>query len=230
MQTLLSRYNSCLASLPTLVQFRNLRHARVTCYIALILLLMITPLLSASDHPAKPNILILGDSLSAGYGIPLEKSWVSLLQKELQNDYHIVNASISGETTDGGLRAMPALLKRHVPALVVLELGANDGLRGFPLGTIETNLEKMIDLAEQSGSTILLLGMRIPPNYGTHYAEAFFKTYGTVAERKKVALIPFLLDDIAVHPELMQQDRLHPNEKAQAKIKQRVLDALRPLF
>ena len=179
------------------------------------------------------TILVLGDSLSAAYGIPTEQGWVSLLQKQLderKSPYQIINASISGETTDGGLRALPALLQRHQPDIVLLELGANDGLRGFPLSTIETNLTKLIQLAHKSDAQVLLIGMRIPPNYGARYAEGFFQLYPKLAQQYQTALLPFLLDGIAIHSELMQDDRLHPKAKAQSLIKDRVLHALESLL
>ena len=181
-----------------------------------------------SDHK---TMLILGDSLSAGYGVQLESSWVELLRKELSEDkYNIINASISGETTDGGLRALPKLLEQHEPEVVIIELGANDGLRGFPLPTIRQNLSQLIQSSQAIKSQVLLVGMHIPPNYGKRYAQGFHQIYHELSEKYGVALLPFLLEDIAIHDALMQEDRLHPNEQAQPIIKEHVLKALKPLL
>ena len=185
----------------------------------------------------KHTILVLGDSLSAAYGIPIEQSWVSLLSKSLEKQfskgekrYRVQNASISGETTDGGLRSLPALLDKYHPYIVIIELGANDGLRGFPLKTIERNLSKLIELAQAKHAKVLLTGIHIPPNYGQRYATAFHKLYSTLAKRYDTALVPFLLEGIATKPSLMQEDRLHPRAEAQESIKHIVWQQLEPLL
>ncbi|MFT6264675.1 MAG: acyl-CoA thioesterase-1 [Oleiphilaceae bacterium] len=183
------------------------------------------------------TILILGDSLSAAYGIPIEQSWVTLLMQKLENEfsntdanYQVHNASISGETTDGGLRSLPALLKKYQPEVVIIELGANDGLRGFPLKTIEQNLAALIELVQAQNSKVLLTGIHIPPNYGQRYATAFHKIYNTLAQRYQTALVPFLLEGIATKPSLMQADRLHPKAEAQESIRNIVWQQLEPLL
>ena len=191
------------------------------------------------DHTrtSPQTILILGDSLSAAYGIPIEQSWVTLLMQKLENEfsntdtnYQVHNASISGETTDGGLRSLPALLKKYQPEVVIIELGANDGLRGFPLKTIEQNLAALIELVQAQNSKVLLTGIHIPPNYGQRYATAFHKIYNTLAQRYQTALVPFLLEGIATKPSLMQADRLHPKSEAQESIRNIVWQQLEPLL
>lgn len=177
-----------------------------------------------SDHK---TLLILGDSLSAGYGIPLDSSWVELLRNDLEEKrYKIVNASISGETTDGGLRALPQLLDQHRPEITLIELGANDGLRGFPLPTIKNNLSELINQSLQYDSQVLLIGMHIPPNYGNRYAQGFHQIFHELSQQYDIPLLPFLLEDVAIHDNLMQEDRLHPNAKAQPIIKNHVKKAL----
>lgn len=180
------------------------------------------------DHK---TILVLGDSLSAGYGIPLQSAWVSLLSDELKSlNYQIENASISGETTDGGLRSLPQLLEQHQPSILILELGANDGLRGFPINTIKQNLSSLIEQAKAQHAKVLLLGMHIPPNYGKRYAQAFHQIYHDLSARYDTALLPFLLQDVAINEQLMQEDRLHPTSEAQPIIKKHVKAALEPLL
>ena len=177
-----------------------------------------------------PTIVILGDSLSAAYGMASENGWVSLLEQLLEReqlDYSIVNASISGETSSGGLQRLPALLKRWKPEFVVLELGGNDGLRGTPTKLIRRNLESMIRQSQDAGARILLLGMRIPPNYGPRYTEAFHNQYADLAEKYDTLLVPFFLEDIATRARFMQRDGIHPNEKAQPLMADSVYAALR---
>jgi acyl-CoA thioesterase-1 len=190
-----------------------------------------------STQTTLKTILILGDSLSAAYGIPIEKSWAALLtqtlaQKESESNshYQVHNASISGETTDGGLRSLPALLKKYQPEVIIIELGANDGLRGFPLTTIEQNLATLIKLAQAQNSKVLLTGIHIPPNYGQRYATAFHNIYSRLAERYHTALVPFLLEGVATQPSLMQADGLHPKAEAQESIKSLVWQQLVPLL
>jgi len=190
-----------------------------------------------STRTTQQTILILGDSLSAAYGIPIEQSWVTLLAQKIEkqfskinNNYQVQNASISGETTDGGLKSLPALLKKYQPEVVIIELGANDGLRGFPLKTIEQNLSTLIELAQANNAKVLLTGIHIPPNYGQRYATGFHKTYSRLSKRYHTALVPFLLDGIATQPSLMQEDRLHPKAEAQESIKNLVWQQLEPLL
>ena len=160
-------------------------------------------------------MLVVGDSLSAGYGLSDGSGWVELLQKRVGASERIVNASISGETTAGGVTRIARLLERHQPGLVVIELGGNDGLRGVPLAATERNLDAMVGAASQAGAHVLLLQMRIPPNLGPEYSAQFEAIYPRVAERHGAVLVPFFLEQVARDPELMQSDALHPNERAQ---------------
>ena len=185
--------------------------------------------------PAEtPVILVFGDSISAGYGLAhVEQGWVALLQTRLKDQeygYQVVNASVSGETTAGGLARLPRALTLHRPKLVILELGGNDGLRALPIAQMRANLAHMVDLAEAAGAHVLLLGMRIPPNYGPDYTEQFRSCYSDVARDKKLPLVPFLLNDIALSPNLMQGDGIHPNELGQPKLLANVWPALQPLL
>lgn len=178
------------------------------------------------------TILVLGDSLSAGYGLSTSSAWPSLLQQELKTkdaDYTVANASISGETSAGGLARLPALLKKEKPQVLILELGANDGLRGLPLANLASNLRNMIDLAKQEKVKVLLLGMKLPPNYG-NYAKEFALIYQQLAKKTNIAFIPFFLEQIAEKPELFQADGLHPTAAAQSKILNTILPKLQPLL
>jgi len=180
---------------------------------------------------AARNILVFGDSLSAGYGIARDASWVSLLQKELRQthpQFEVVNASISGETAAGGLRRIGKALQQHRPEVVVIELGANDGLRGAGVAGIEKNLDKIVRQSRDSGAKVLLLGIRIPPNYGQDYTRQFRAMYPRLAKRHKVALVPFMLDGVA--PEQYQPDNLHPNAAAQPLVMRNILRSLQPLL
>lgn len=165
------------------------------------------------------TIMILGDSLSAGYGIQKQQGWVNLLQNKLDQQYpkqhKVVNASASGETTSGALARLPNLLKTYQPNIVVIELGGNDGLRGQPPQMIQKNLAQLIQQSQKANATVILLGMKIPPNMGTAYSKAFENTYKTVSQQYKVKLQPFFLNNVAGHKDLMQQDQVHPNTKAQ---------------
>lgn len=184
--------------------------------------------------PDKRVLLVVGDSLSAEYGLVRDTGWVKLLEQRLiqqgLRQYIVVNASISGETTSGGRTRLPALLRSHRPAVVVIELGANDGLRGLPLDLMRTNLRAMIEASQGVGARVLLVGIRVPPNYGRDYAERFFASFGEVARATRVALAPFLLDGFADDMSLFQADRIHPNEKAQARMLDNVWPHLRPLL
>jgi acyl-CoA thioesterase-1 len=184
-------------------------------------------------------ILVLGDSLSAAYGIPRERGWVALLeqklaQHELTNGNvartRVLNASISGETTDGGVARLPALLQKYKPSLVVIELGANDGLRGFQIDRLRANLEQLIRLSQASGAKVLLVGIKIPPNYGLRYTSDFYESYTLLAHEYNIPLVPFLLEGVATDPELMQDDRLHPRAEPQKKIMENVWPHLQPLI
>jgi acyl-CoA thioesterase-1 len=165
------------------------------------------------------TILVFGDSISAAYGLEVEQGWVALLQNKLNkttpNKHSVANGSVSGETTSGGLQRLPSLLKKYHPDIVVLELGANDGLRGQPPRLMQKNLVAMIQVSRQSGAQVILLGMKIPPNYGRVYTQAFERVYSEVATSEKVAFLPFFMQDVAGVPELTQADGLHPTAKAQ---------------
>ncbi len=180
-----------------------------------------------ADNKAE-NILVLGDSLSASYGIKVEQGWVTLLQQQLTKERHwqIINASVSGETSSGGTTRLPALLAEHKPKVVILELGANDGLRGQPLKLLHQNLQKMIDASKNTGAKVLLIGMQIPTNYGPRYTREFKEIYPQLAEKNKLPLVPFLLEDIAAHSELIQSDGLHPTAEAQPLILKNVWPGL----
>ena len=177
------------------------------------------------------TVLVLGDSISAGYGVPAGKGWVALLGASLApRAVRVVNASISGETTEGGKARLPALLLEHRPSVVLIELGGNDGLRGFPLAVTRANLEQMISAAANAKASVLLTGMRLPPNYGARYTEGFHALYADLAKVHDTALIPFLLEGIAGNPANMQDDGIHPRTEAQQAILQQVLPALTPLL
>ena len=182
---------------------------------------------------AQRSILILGDSISSAYGIAQARGWVALLDERLKRerlDYIVANASVSGDTTAGGAARLGAALERHRPAVVVLELGGNDGLRGLPVADMKKNLAQMIERSRKNGARVLLIGMKIPPNYGPDYAGAFEAAFGDLAKRYQTALVPFLLEDFADKPELFQPDRIHPSEAAQPLMAERVWQALRPLL
>ena len=172
---------------------------------------------SAQAYSAPKTVLVLGDSLSAEYGLTRGSGWVALLENKLKAekiDAAVVNASISGETTSGGRARLPALLAQHKPDIVIIELGANDGLRGQPVSAAEDNLRSMIELASKNKARVLLVGMRMPPNYGRDYTERFFGMYKTLAAKYKAPLVPFMLDGVADKPKLFQPDRLHPSAEA----------------
>ena len=182
----------------------------------------------ANDAPAKKptTLLVWGDSLSAAYGIPLEKGWVALLQTQLGKDYNIVNGSISGETSSGGLTRLPDALKANQPAYVLIELGANDGLRGIALDTMRSNLEQMIKLTQAANAKVVLIGIKLPPNYGVTFTDKFEATYSDLAKQYNLPLIPFLLEGIADNWDFMQADGLHPTVEAQPKVLENVWKVL----
>ena len=193
---------------------------------------------SATAAPSAPQrtLLVVGDSLSAEYGLARGQGWVALLEARLARDklpWRVVNASVSGDTTSGGRSRLPALLKQHRPALVVLELGGNDALRGLPLTMTEANLLAMTRAAKASGARVLIAGMAVPPNYGRSYTEQFAALFGKVAQAEGTALVPFLLAGVADGPEadnLFQPDRIHPKAEAHPRILDNVWKVLRPLL
>ncbi|WP_229496145.1 arylesterase [Massilia polaris] len=187
---------------------------------------------SASAYSAPKTVLVLGDSLSAEYGLNRGSGWVALLEKKLKAERisaTIVNASISGETTSGGRARLPALIRQHKPSVVVIELGANDGLRGLPVASAEDNLRTMVDLARKNDAQVLLVGMRMPPNYGRAYTEQFFNMYTKLSTRYKAPLVPFMLEGVADQPKLFQADRLHPNADAHPIILANIWPKFKPL-
>ena len=189
-----------------------------------VLLLVISGVPAAAEAPAPPTLptlLVYGDSISAGYGIRVEQGWVALLQAKLKQEgygYQVINASISGETTAGGLARLPRALALHHPQVVILALGGNDGLRALPVAQMRDNLARMCALAKSAGARILLLGMRIPPNYGPQYTEQFRLAFSDLAHADKLPFVPFLLNDIALNASLMQADGFHPNALGQPRL------------
>jgi acyl-CoA thioesterase-1 len=187
----------------------------------------------ASAQRASPVILLVGDSVSAGYGLPTGSGWATLLQQRLDAQhlrYRVVNASISGDTTAGGRARLGALLAQHRPAITIIELGGNDGLRGGSLDAMRDNLDAMTSAAQKAGSRVLLIGIRVPPNYGAAYGERFAATYGEIARARKAALVPFLFDGFAENDSMFQPDRIHPLAGAQAKMLDNVWPSLAPLL
>jgi acyl-CoA thioesterase-1 len=181
--------------------------------------------LQAEPAVYAPTILILGDSISAAYNMEISQSWPSLLQDRLEQDghaYRIFNSSITGETTQGGITRLPRLLEKHQPVIVLIELGGNDGLRGLPIEVTRQNFSSMIELSQQSGARVVLAEMRIPPNYGRSYTEKFNQTYSEMVEQYGVTLLPFILQDIALEPGMMQPDGIHPSIEAQPIIMDKV--------
>jgi acyl-CoA thioesterase-1 len=188
---------------------------------------------AAGANTSQRTLLVFGDSLSAGYGIDASAGWVSLLDKRLRAEgygYRVVNASVSGETTTGGLGRLPRALATHRPALIILELGANDGLRGLPLETSRANLEQMLQACRVAGVRVLLLGMKMPPNYGPKYTTGFEHLFSDLARTYRVPLVPFFLDGVALNPALIQADGLHPTAAAQPLLLKNVWPRLAPLL
>jgi acyl-CoA thioesterase-1 len=179
------------------------------------------------------TILVFGDSLSAAYGIRPEQGWVTLLTQRLRTQgygYDVINASVSGETSSGGLERLPRALELHKPVIVILELGANDGLRGLPVSAMRDNLDHMVQLAQAAGARVLLVGIRIPPNYGPRYTEEFARVYPELAQQHQLALAPFLLEKVALNPALMQEDGMHPNAAAEPIVLDTLWSYLKPLL
>ena len=196
-------------------------------------MLALTVVCLPGAQAAEQTIVVVGDSLSSGYGIAAEQSWVAMLEDRLQSEgygYRVVNASIAGDTSAGGLARLPRLLAAHKPDLVVIELGGNDGLRGQPVAALRDNLTKMIELSKQSGADVVLAGIQIPPNYGQTYGQALSAVYPEVAARFDAALIGFILEDVALDPELMQPDGIHPNAAGQKIVFANVWRVLGPLL
>ncbi|HUW51513.1 MAG TPA: arylesterase [Sulfuricella sp.] len=196
-------------------------------------LLLVLVLLFSCAAQAAPVILVFGDSLSAAYGIPADKGWVALLDRRVRQQYpgyRVINASISGETTSGGRYRIEQALAGHQPSVVIVELGANDGLRGLPLAAASANLDAIITACRSRKARVLLVGMRLPPNYGPAYATGFGVMYEQLAQRHKIPLLPFLLEGFADRPELFQADDLHPTAAAQPLIMERVWAHLQPLL
>jgi acyl-CoA thioesterase-1 len=179
----------------------------------------------------KLSLLVYGDSLSASYGIEEDQGWVNLLQIRLDAEQlavEVINGSVSGETTTGGLARLPAMLDSYEPDIMILELGGNDGLRGLPVNLMRANLAEMIDLAQSAGAQVILTGIQIPPNYGPRYTLPFFNTYADLAKKKSLPLVPFLIEGIPQQPELMQNDGIHPRAEAQLMILDNVWPILKP--
>ena len=184
-------------------------------FLTFFLLVVTAPALAANT----PTVLVFGDSLSAGYGIDVDQSWVALLQTRLSSqgyEHRVINASISGETTEGGKTRIGAALERFEPSLIILELGGNDGLRGFPPEIMKENLQVIIETAKQSDAAVVMLGIRIPTNYGPRYTEAFEGVYRELAAELSVPWIEFFMENIALNEALMQDDGIHPNAEAQS--------------
>lgn len=205
---------------------------KVKIYLFL-LLTIVTSLACAQNTTAETiKILVMGDSLSAGYGIDIQQGWVSLLEKEITKKHavQIINASVSGETSSGGNSRLPMLLAEHKPDIVILELGGNDALRGQPLKLVAKNLQAMIDASKKIEAKVLLAGMQIPPNYGARYSNQFKALYPKLAEQNQLGLIPFLLEGIGGNETLVQRDGIHPTAEAQPIIVNNVLPELEKLL
>ena len=196
-------------------------------------LLLVQTLPTSGVEESRYTLMVFGDSLSAAYGIDEDSGWVTLLETRIMDEnwpYRVINGSISGETTTGGLARLPSMLDSYQPDLVILELGGNDGLRGLPLATLKQNLLKMIDLIEAAGGEVLLTGIQIPPNYGPRYTVPFFRLYGEIAEERGLSMVPFLIEGIPQQPELMQNDGIHPKAEAQYLIVENVWPELEPMM
>lgn len=196
-------------------------------------LLLVLPPATGMTPASQPTLLVLGDSISAAYGIDTSQGWVALLQQRLAEqhfDYRVVNASVSGDTTRTGLNRLEPALQQFRPAIVIVALGGNDGLRGLPFGEIETSLTRVIELSQRQGAQVLLAGVRLPPNYGAFYNTRFAALFQQLAETWQVALVPRLLEHIDDQTELMQADGIHPTAAAQARILDNIWLHLRPLL
>ncbi|MDX1491509.1 MAG: arylesterase [Pseudohongiellaceae bacterium] len=198
------------------------------------LLLFLSALAIGKTHAAPETVLLVfGDSLSAAYRMPEQQGWVALMENRIaqqQLDIQVINTSVSGETTSGGLSRLPAALSAHQPDIVLLELGGNDGLRGLPIANMRQNLEKMVELIQASGAQVVLAGIQIPPNYGSRYTKPFAAQFPELAEERDLPLIPFILEGIMENPELVQDDGVHPTAEAQAFVLENVWQVLGPIL
>jgi acyl-CoA thioesterase I len=200
---------------------------------SLMVVSLVLTLLVALPSQAASTILVFGDSLSAAYGLSTQQGWVALMEERLKNErypYQVVNASISGETTAGGLSRLKQAIEQQKPSIMILELGANDGLRGLPVDAMQQNLTKMLEMAKQNNIQVLLVGMRIPPNYGPQYTQAFHQSYPKLAQQFKVKLVPFLLENVAGNRALNQDDGLHPTAEAQPIILETIWAGLKTML
>ena len=209
--------------------------ARRSVVVLFVRVALAVALLAASTAYAgeAPVLLVVGDSVSAGYGLPAGVGWVDLLAARLDKDryaVHVVNASITGDTTAGGRARLPSLLARHHPAIVVIELGGNDGLRGGNLAATRENLDAMVAAAQRAGAKVLLVGMKLPPNYGAAYTREFESLYGAVANARKVPVVPYFFAGFGEQNELFQPDRIHPTAAAQPRLLDNVWPVLKPLL
>ncbi len=184
----------------------------------------------ATVNSHAKTLLILGDSLSAAYGMPIEQGWVHLLEQKIEPQDKVVNASVGGHTTADGLAQLPKLLTTYKPDLVLVALGGNDGLRGYQTTTVRTNLLSIVKLVEQNGAQVILAGIQIPPSYGSRYTKQFKDVFPKLAEDKKLPLVPFLLEGVPLNPDLMQADGIHPNSKGQPQILANVWPVIKPLL
>lgn len=193
--------------------------------------LLILSMNSIADQAVQktPKLLVLGDSLSAAYGMNEQDGWVALLQSKV-TDWSVVNASISGETSQGGLNRLPTLLATHQPRIVIIELGANDGLRVYSTQTLKSNLRKIIELSQASGARVLLLGMKIPSNYGRRYTEEFYSVYTSLVDEHDIDWVPFFLEGVALDNQYLLSDNIHPNEAAQPILFNTVWTVLEPML
>ena len=191
--------------------------------------LCLVPFVPLGQAETADRLLVLGDSISAAYGIEEAQGWVQLLRERL-GEVEVVNASISGETSSGGLARLPRLLQEHKPRWLIVELGGNDGLRGYSPQALQSNLQQMVQMAEKAGTRVLLLGMRIPPNYGRAYTEAFSAVYPQVARAEKVPLVPFFLEPVALLDGAMQKDGIHPTAKAQPALLEHIWPCVQALL
>jgi acyl-CoA thioesterase-1 len=227
-----------MASVPSglltcLPSFSAASTVSVRSKICLALYLAMLSVAGVGRAASESSILVLGDSLSAAYGIRLEQGWVALLAERLKAKgygHPVVNASSSGETTGGALARLPRALERHRPGVVVIELGGNDGLRGLPVADIRSNLDRLIRVSREYGAQVLLLGMRVPPNYGPQYTRDFHAMFSELARAHGVALVPFFLDGVALDEALMQEDGIHPNAAAQPRLLEKVWPELLPML
>jgi acyl-CoA thioesterase-1 len=200
------------------------------CMLLLIAVAVAMPTALAST---QPTILVLGDSISAAYGIQREQGWVAHLERRVERldpPWRVVNASVSGETTGGGLARLPSTLAAHQPDVLVIELGGNDALRGYPIERIRDNVQRLVELGQQAEARVLLVGMQIPPNYGPRYTRGFAELFRNVSDQTGVPLVPFILEPVALTPELMQSDGIHPTADAQPLMLETIWPYLRPLL